>query len=147
MRTGSHERADFTGDHGAEFAWFGPAASLPLLTMSVDRAARKIVDAVLVGRPLVSLTALAAVGARVHGLAPATTVRVLGLASRMLPTAPSTRSASVRSARAASPHRAVPGRQARAGLHRGARAVVDTLTVLGSRAARRTNQRAGVTRR
>ncbi|WP_114908202.1 SDR family NAD(P)-dependent oxidoreductase [Ornithinimicrobium murale] len=137
MRTGSHERAHFTGDHDAEFAWFGPAASLPLLTMSVDRAARKIVEGVLDGRPLVTLTPLAKIGSRVHGIAPATTVRALGLASRLLPTM------STPSRSTVSPHAAVPGRQARAGLSRGARAAVDTLTLLGSRAARRTNQRGG----
>ncbi len=147
MRTGSHERACFTGDHGAEFAWFGPAASLPLLTMSVDRAARKIVDVVLAGHRLVTLTPLAAIGSRVHGLAPATTVRALGLASRLLPSepGPSSRAPSqiAGSARTVPAHTAVSGQQARTGLHRGARTVVDALTVLGSRAARRTNQRGG----
>ncbi len=136
MRTGSHERAEFTGDHGAEFAWFGPAASLPLLTMSGERAARLIVRGVLAGRPLVTLTPMAKIGTRVHGVAPATTVRLLGLAGRLLPATPGA------ALPGGSEHgRTVGGRRAGATLTRGARATVGALTVLGSRAARRYNQR------
>lgn len=131
MRTGSHERAFFTGDHESEYAWFGPAASLPLLTMSADRAARKIVDGVLAGRPLVVLTPMAKVAIRVHGVAPATTVRLMGLMSRMLPDTPNSADISV----------ARQGRQAQRGLSRPAAAVVGALTTLGSRAARRNNER------
>lgn len=138
MRTGSHERAHFVGDQGAEYAWFGPAASLPLLTMSAERAARKIVSAVLAGRPLVTLTPLAKIATRVHGLAPATTVRLLGLTNRLLPSAPP--SSSHRQGDDAVPA-TLTGREARTTLSRPARAAVGALTVLGSRAARRHNER------
>lgn len=131
MRIGSHERAHFTGDHGAEFAWFGPAASLPLLTISGERAARKIVDGVLAGRPVVTLSLLAKVATRVHGVAPATTVRLLGIQNRLLPKAPTV----------GEPSTTMTGRQARRTLSRPARATVDVLTTLGRRAARRTNER------
>lgn len=131
MRTGSHERASFTGRQEAEFAWFGPAASLPLLTMSAERAARKIVDGVLAGRPHVVLTPLAKLGMRVHGVAPATTVRLVGLVNRVLPEHPGDADA----------EQPTLGRQARRGLSRGAASVVGTLTALGSRAADRYNQR------
>lgn len=127
MRTGSHERAMFTGDQSAEFAWFGPAASLPLLSMNAERAARKIVDGVLAGRPLVVLTPLAKVGIRVHGLAPATTVRVMGLAARLLPGPPDPAVGAT-----------VPGRAASRRLDS---RVVGVLTTLGRRAAGRFNQR------
>lgn len=103
--------------------------------MSADRAARKIVDGVLAGKPLVTLTPLAKIGTRVHGLAPATTIRVMGLATRLLPSAPTPGRAD------ASATRTVTGAQARATLPRPARAVVGALTVLGSRAARRNNER------
>jgi NAD(P)-dependent dehydrogenase (short-subunit alcohol dehydrogenase family) len=128
MRTGSHERAFFTGDHAAEFAWFGPSASLPLLSMDAERAARRMVEGVLDGRPLVVLTPLAKVGMRVHGLMPATTVRVLGLANRLLPKAPATQD----------PSRTIPGHEADAQL---SSPLVGALTTLGRRAARRFNQR------
>ncbi|GAB4078776.1 SDR family NAD(P)-dependent oxidoreductase [Nostocoides australiense] len=85
MRTGSHRRAQFAGDAAAEYAWFAPAASLPLLSMDVERAAARIVAGVLRGRPMVILTPLAKVGVRVRGLMPATTTRVMGRANRLLP--------------------------------------------------------------
>lgn len=125
MRTGSHQRARFSGDAGAEYAWFGPAASMPLLSMDADRAARRIVRAVLSGRPMVVLTPLAWVGIRVRGLAPATTTRVMGWTGRLLPGVPS------RGGR-----HAVEGRDAASTVG----AVVRRLTTLGDKAARRNNE-------
>src|SRR6266576_2727569 len=43
MRTGSHVNAQFKGDHDAEFGWFAASSGMPLISMSADRAARKIV--------------------------------------------------------------------------------------------------------
>ena len=126
MRTGSHQRATFTGDAPAEYAWFAPAASLPLLSVDAERAARRIVDGVLAGKPMVVLTPLAWVGIRVRGLAPATTTRVLGLVGRLLPERPGRGS-----------RRAVAGLEA---ARRLASPVVDRLTVFGDRAAAQTNQ-------
>nr|WP_238706081.1 SDR family NAD(P)-dependent oxidoreductase [Serinicoccus marinus] len=128
MRTGSHENAQFTGDRAAEYAWFAPAASLPLLSMDAERAAHRMVDGVLAGRPMVVLTPLATIGMRVHGLMPATTVRVMGLTSRLLPSAPAGRDAA----------RPVTGRTAAQQLGSD---VVSRLTTLGRRAAERFNQR------
>ena len=85
MRTGGHLHAQFSGQQTKEYAWFATSGSLPLVSMDAERAATKMVDAVLAGRPTVILTPLAKVGARVHGLAPATTARMMGLASRLLP--------------------------------------------------------------
>lgn len=45
MRTGSHVNALFKGNARAESAWFGTAASLPLLSISAERAARMAVNA------------------------------------------------------------------------------------------------------
>jgi len=126
MRTGSHQRASFTGDAPAEYAWFAPAASLPLLSIDAERAARRIVDGVLAGKPLVVLTPLAWVGIRVRSLAPATTTRVLGLVGRLLPDRPERGS-----------RRAVAGLEA---ARRLASPLVDRLTAAGDRAAQRSNQ-------
>lgn len=123
MRTGGHEHARFGGDAPAEYAWFAPAASLPLVSVDADRAARRIVDAVLAGRPMVVLTPLAWLGIRVRGLAPATTTRVLGLVGRLLPDAPGRVGA-----RTAEGHEAA---------RRLGSSLVDRLTTLGERAARR----------
>ncbi|HZG90475.1 MAG TPA: SDR family NAD(P)-dependent oxidoreductase [Pseudonocardia sp.] len=85
MRTGSTRNALFTGDRDAEHRWFTAAAGLPVLSMDAERAARRLVSAVLRGRPEVTLTLPAKLGVRVHALAPATTLRVLTLVNRLLP--------------------------------------------------------------
>ena len=85
MRTGSPRNALFTGDRVAEHAWFAVADSLPLLSMDAERAAAKLVAATLRGTPEIILTPAAKIGARLHGLAPATTLRLLGLVDRLLP--------------------------------------------------------------
>lgn len=126
MRTGGHEHARFGGDAAAEYSWFAPAASLPLLSVDAERAARRIVDAVLAGRTMVVLTPLAWLGIRVRGLAPATTTRVMGLMGRLLPDAPARTGA-----------RTVEGVEARRRL---ASPFVDRLSTLGDRAARRNRE-------
>lgn len=132
MRTGGHVRARFVDDDRADYAWFAPGASLPGLSISAGRAARRIVDGVLAGRPTVELTPLTVVARRVHGLAPATTVRLLGVVSRMLP-GPSRRAVDPGS-------RDTPAVEGRAARKRLGSRVVDALSVLGDRAARRNNE-------
>ena len=85
MRTGGHTHARFVDNAVTDYAWFAPLASLPGLSISAERAARRIVSGVLAGDPTVELTPLTIVGRRVHGLAPATTIRAMGLVSRLLP--------------------------------------------------------------
>ncbi|MBN6811224.1 SDR family NAD(P)-dependent oxidoreductase [Kocuria marina] len=126
MRTGSHERAYFTGESQNEYAWFAPSASLPVLSMNADRAARLIVDGVLAGRPIVLLGWLPKVAQRVRGIAPGLTIRALGVVNRVLPSA--------------SPQQTdlVVGATAKQRL--GSR-VVNALSTLGSKAAQRNNER------
>ncbi len=128
MRTGSHGAARFSGQAGQEYAWFATAASLPLLSMDGERAARAIVRAAERKRPEIVLTPAAKAAVWAHGLAPATTVRALTLANRLLPEPGPT------------PQHDVPGTGAARSL--GSRAV-GLLTVLGDRAARRTNEPGG----
>lgn len=85
MRTGSHLRAEFTGNQAAEYTWFAPSASLPGLAMQPERAAVKIVDGILAGRAYVFLSLLTKVATRVNGLAPSATSALLGVAARLLP--------------------------------------------------------------
>ena len=132
MRTGGHTHARFVDDAVTDYAWFTPLASLPGLSISAERAARRIVSGVLSGSPTVELTPLTIIGRRVHGLAPATTTRAMGLVSRLLP-GPSGRAADPMSDAAP----AVDGSTARERL---SSRVVDGLSVLGDRAARRTNE-------
>jgi short-subunit dehydrogenase len=86
MRTGSPRNALFTGDQAAEHRWFTLGDSLPLVSMDAARAARQLVGATLKGRPEIATTPLAKIGMRVHGVAPSTTIRLVGLVNRLLPT-------------------------------------------------------------
>lgn len=121
MRTGSHVAASFYGDRQREYAWFAPAASVPGVSMDATRAAKRIVDGVLAGKPYVILTPVAKLGARVHGVAPGLTTRLMGLATRVLP----------KGVEGADEPR--PG--AELAPHAGK--VISTLTTLGERARRR----------
>ncbi len=56
MRTGSHVNAKFKGKHDKEFAWFAASAGAPLVSMSANRAARKILSACRRGQPSLTLT-------------------------------------------------------------------------------------------
>lgn len=88
MRTGSHLRAWFAGQSEREYAWFALGASLPVVSMDAERAARRIVGAVRAGRREIVLTPLAKVATRVHGVAPSSTTALLEVMGRLLPAAP-----------------------------------------------------------
>jgi short-subunit dehydrogenase len=51
MRTGSHVHAKFKGDHAAEYRWFRTSLKIPFASISLERAAKKIVNACRRGRP------------------------------------------------------------------------------------------------
>lgn len=127
MRTGSHQAARFRGDSRREYAWFAASASLPGLSMSAERAARAIVDATEARRPELVLTPAAKALVRLHGLAPATAVRVLSRAARLLPDAPEPEQLPMEQ----------PGVEARLQFGTG---LMDRITALGDRAAVRLNQ-------
>jgi short-subunit dehydrogenase len=127
MRTGSHEQAPFTGRRDAEFTWFSLAASLPLVSMDAERAARRIVAAVRARRPEVILTPAGQLAARVSALAPGLTSRVLNGAQRLL-LPPQAKEGS----------QPVRGQQLRPVLRRD---VFERLTGLGRTATRRFNER------
>ena len=129
MRTGSHVRADFGGRASREYAWFALGASLPLVSMDAERAARQIVDAVRERRREIVLTPLGKVAVRFSGVAPATTIALMEVMSRLLPSAPPGPTAPRREM---DEGRAADTRLGSA-LHRRA-------TTMGWRAARRFNQ-------
>jgi NAD(P)-dependent dehydrogenase (short-subunit alcohol dehydrogenase family) len=122
MRTGSPRHALFKGRHRAEFAWFSIADALPLVTISVERAARRIVDAVERNEASLVLSAPARLAALAPALAPRTTSAVLSLVNRLLPDAVGAQSGAWR------------GRESESAWSR------SPLTRLGQRAARTQNQ-------
>src|SRR3954470_10920579 len=87
MRTGSPRNAIFRGRHRAEYAWFSISDSLPGLSISVERAARRIVEACRRGDAEVLFPAVAKVAAVANALAPGFTANVLGMVDRLLPAA------------------------------------------------------------
>lgn len=87
MRTGSYLNALFDGDRRAEFTWFSLGATLPGVSMDAERAARQIVRAIRRGERERILSLPAALLARAHGVAPATTLAVLAAVNRLLPSA------------------------------------------------------------
>ncbi len=125
MRTGSHGQAQFFGDASKQYAWFGPAASLPLLSVDAEKAAAKMVDAVLKGKRVALVSALSHVASRAHGLAPNLTVRLNQALSLLLPKGTSSET--------------VSGEEARKGLKPDG--IVSKLTTLGDRAAARFNEK------
>jgi NAD(P)-dependent dehydrogenase (short-subunit alcohol dehydrogenase family) len=130
MRTGSHLRAEFIGNHGREFAWFATAASLPLLSIDAERAAARIVRGILAGRAVVTVTPLAVLAPRVDALFPGLTSALLSLTARMLPDAPGTPEST----------EAKEGWEAAERLPRRTRFLVDRLTRLGRAAAAQYNE-------
>jgi NAD(P)-dependent dehydrogenase (short-subunit alcohol dehydrogenase family) len=123
MRTGSPINVDTKGRHAAEFSWFALADSMPILTMSAERAAARIVDAVQHGVPELVLGWPARLGILASALAPHVLARAAAVAARLLPN-PNGREGDV----------SVKGRNT------GATLAPSPLTVLTNRAAARNNE-------
>ncbi len=127
MRTGSQLQARFTGRAGQEFTWFSLGASLPLISMDAERAARQIITAVRGRRAEIILTPAAQLVARVADLAPGLTSEVLHAVQRLaLPGPPAQEGGEP-----------VPGHELNPTLPRKA---FDRLTTLGRAAAARFNE-------
>jgi hypothetical protein len=86
MRIGSHLNAEFREPQEGEFTWFALGASLPVISMDAERAARQIVRATRRGEAFRILGLPAKVAARFHGLAPNFTSHLLAVVNQMLPT-------------------------------------------------------------
>ncbi|HEV2128824.1 MAG TPA: SDR family NAD(P)-dependent oxidoreductase [Thermomicrobiales bacterium] len=87
MRTGSFLNAYFSGDEEgrtAQYKLFAPMSSLPLLTVSAESAARTYVRAIRRGQAEIIYPPQYALVARLHGIAPATVARLLGVADRLI---------------------------------------------------------------
>ena len=88
MRTGSYVNALFSGDEqGRESAYrvFSALSSLPLLTGDAEAAARSFIRAIRRGDASVIYPPQYNLVARLHGLAPATTMALMGIADRLMP--------------------------------------------------------------
>jgi short-subunit dehydrogenase len=85
MRTGSPVHAEFRGEPEKEYIWFSLGGITPLTAMSVERAARRVVQGIRRRESRITLTWQAKLLRLAHDLAPAATTRGLGLLNRLLP--------------------------------------------------------------
>lgn len=88
MRTGSPARATFKGQNEKEFAWFAIADSLPGLSVSAEKAARRIVDAARHGDAEAIISLPAEIMARANGLFPGLFADVMGVLNQFVFPAP-----------------------------------------------------------
>jgi len=87
MRTGSPRNAFFKGKNRAEYAWFSISDSLPVTSISAERAARAILTACKRGDAEIVLSPQAKLAVKFHALFPGLTADLLGLVNRLLPEA------------------------------------------------------------
>ena len=85
MRTGSEIHAKFKGDHASEYRWFNLANKLPFTSISVERAARKIVNACRRGKPTLVMPATAYFIIAANALFPSLMARVMRNVNNFLP--------------------------------------------------------------
>jgi len=77
--------ARFKGDYAAEFAWFSISNGLPLLSMSAERAAAKMVAACKRGKSALTLTLAARLAVIANAVAPSLFGEAMKIANRFLP--------------------------------------------------------------
>jgi short-subunit dehydrogenase len=85
MRTGSQVHAKFKGDHAAEYRWFDWSRKIPFASISVERAARKTLNACRRGKPALIMPLSAYFIIAANALFPNLTARVMKMFNRSLP--------------------------------------------------------------
>jgi NAD(P)-dependent dehydrogenase (short-subunit alcohol dehydrogenase family) len=87
MSTGSHLHAKMGGKKAAEYGWFSLGATLPLVAIPAQIAARQIVDATAKGKSELLISVWALIAAKIAANAPTWTAALLSLVNRALPSA------------------------------------------------------------
>jgi NAD(P)-dependent dehydrogenase (short-subunit alcohol dehydrogenase family) len=85
MRTGSPPNAHFKGRHKAEYAWFALSDSLPVLSVSAERAASEIIEACRRGMPRLVIGVHTKAAILLNELFPGAAAELAALANRLLP--------------------------------------------------------------
>jgi NAD(P)-dependent dehydrogenase (short-subunit alcohol dehydrogenase family) len=129
MRTGSYFHALFGGRHRKEYTWFSLGSTLPLITIDAERAARQIIKAAKRREAVRILSIPAQILARLHGLFPGLTTRLVGQASALLLPSPSQGKTDP-----------IPGLVVQRTLTGPMEKVLNRVTVLGERAAEKFQQ-------
>jgi NAD(P)-dependent dehydrogenase (short-subunit alcohol dehydrogenase family) len=87
MRIGSPINASFKGQRPQEYSWFAIASSLPVMTISAERAARQILDACRRGDAELVITVQAKLAVLARTIAPELFSAAMALVHRLLPRA------------------------------------------------------------
>jgi short-subunit dehydrogenase len=85
MRTGSQVHAKFKGDYAAEYRWFNWSMKIPFTSISVERAARKIVNACEHGKPVLVMPFSSYLVIAANAAFPNLMARVMKMFARSLP--------------------------------------------------------------
>src|SRR5919112_1086881 len=85
MRTGSPRHASFKGQHRAEYAWFAVSDSLPVTSISAERAAAQIIRACARGQAELVITTQAQLAVKFRSLFPEATAELLTVVNHLLP--------------------------------------------------------------
>ena len=86
MRTGSHVHANFKGDHAAEYRWFRSSLKIPFASISIQRAARKVLVACRRGSPNLIMPVSTYFIIAANAVFPSLTAHIMTLFNRSLPT-------------------------------------------------------------
>ncbi len=84
MRTGSFLKAEFKGRQEDEYRWFGLGATLPGVSMDVERASHQILRALRTGKSEQILGLPAQILAKFHATFPEVTEAILAAVNRLL---------------------------------------------------------------
>ena len=87
MRTGSHVNAIFKGQNEKEYAWFSIGNSLPVSSISAERAAEQIIEAARRGDAELIISIQARLAAKANALFPELTAEISNLVNQLLPSA------------------------------------------------------------
>jgi short-subunit dehydrogenase len=85
MRTGSQINAFFKGNYEAEYAWFKTLSAVPGISISANRAAQKIVEALQYGEGEVVLGPSAKLASLLYGIYPNLVGAALEVSDQVLP--------------------------------------------------------------
>ena len=85
MRTGSPPNASFKGQHRAEYAWFSISDALPVISISAERAARRIIAAFKRGDAETVVSLPTKIAVTFYSLFPGLGADAMGMIERLLP--------------------------------------------------------------
>ena len=85
MRTGSEVHAEFKGNHQAEYRLFSGAIKLPFMSISAERAAKKILRACARGQPALIMPFPVRILVIANAIFPSLTAHVMNFVSSRLP--------------------------------------------------------------